>query len=149
MKTIQLFITIIISNICFSQGLWTDVGTPGYFGYTVQQDMTVLDNGTPIVAYVDAESLGDLNILSWNGNSWTNMPAISSSMVTNATNLSDIKVVHINNTPYIGVGNNGSSYEVYKFLSKERIVKADVVKRFVTCNKMSYIGSFAQFLRVM
>lgn len=92
---------------------WENIGTPPFSGvYTSEQEMIILDNGHPVVAFEDSGNLGTIQIVKWNGSSWVSLPSLTPAMTPPIT---DLNLLTTDNTLYIGFGTQaGSGYEIYR-----------------------------------
>ena len=73
----KLKITIILTffiGFINAQSAWEDVGSPYFLGMNDVEDLVILDDGTPVVAFA-AQNTTLIKIKEWRGNTWHNLPS--------------------------------------------------------------------------
>jgi hypothetical protein len=108
---ITLF-AILFSFISISQTTWKDLGTFNNFPGTIESQLKIKENGTPVYAYIDISGdPGIVLIQEWTGTTWNSLPDLNPGF----SSVFDLKLVINGNTLYLGVGDFGTGYSVYKF----------------------------------
>ncbi|MDG1476488.1 MAG: hypothetical protein P8Q14_05035, partial [Vicingaceae bacterium] len=110
---ITLILTLLVSVLSAQQ--WDNIGASAAFNNltTDGQDMTILANGQPVVAFVGQGS-PNIKIVKWTGAAWISLPGINPGF---PTSYSDLQLVSFENTLFLGISSSaapGQPYMVYR-----------------------------------
>jgi len=115
-KIISLFL-LFINTVNAQQ--WISVGNQYQFGQTYLQDLTVLPDGTPVIAFVATEVSDVIKVKEWRNNTWQSLPDVIPTFSPSPL-LSDLSLIHIEDTLYMAIGNDdmygiGYGFNIFKF----------------------------------